>query len=57
MGLAQQGHDARSIAGRCGISIGEAELVVALSRKELGFNADEESEDGDGRANADDPRR
>lgn len=57
MGLAQQGHDARSIAGRCGISIGEAELVVALSRKEQGFDADEESEDGDGRANADDPRR
>lgn len=61
MGLAQQGHDARSIAGRCGISIGEAELVVALSRKEKSFAADEgredESEDGDGRANADDPRR
>jgi hypothetical protein len=61
MGLAQQGHDARSIAGRCGISIGEAELVVALSRKEQGFAADEvkndESEDGDGRASADDPRR
>jgi hypothetical protein len=61
MGLAQQGHDARSIAGRCGISIGEAELVAALSRKEQGFAADEkvedESEDNDGRASADDPRR
>jgi hypothetical protein len=61
MGLAQQGHDARSIAGRCGISIGEAELVVALSRKEQGFDAGDvrqgESEDYDGRASADDPRR
>ncbi len=57
MGLAQQGHDARSIAGRCGISVGEADLVVALSRKTGGFDASEESEDADGRASADDPRR
>jgi hypothetical protein len=65
MGLAQQGHDARSIAGRCGISIGEAELVVALSRKEQGFDVEveraneiaHESEDDDDRASADDPRR
>jgi hypothetical protein len=33
-GLAQQGLDARSIADRCDISIGEAELVAALSRKQ-----------------------
>jgi hypothetical protein len=57
MGLAQQGHDARSIAGRCGISVGEADLVVALSRKTGGFDASEEREDADGRASADDPRR
>ncbi len=31
--LAQQGLDAHSIAERCGISVGEAELVRALSQK------------------------
>lgn len=33
MGLAVRGVDAAGIAGRCGISIAEAELVVALSRR------------------------
>jgi hypothetical protein len=45
--LAQQGLDARSIAERCDISIGEAELVAALSRK-LGA-PNEKSEDDDER--------
>jgi hypothetical protein len=31
--LAEQGADARSIAERCSISVGEAELVLALTRK------------------------
>lgn len=31
--LAEQGADARAIAERCGISVGEAELVLALARK------------------------
>jgi hypothetical protein len=60
MVFAQQGQDARGIAGRCGISIGEAELVVALSRKGQGYPTiedNEESEDGNGRTSADDPRR
>lgn len=35
--LAQQGHDAAGIAGRCGISIAEAELVAALSRSSAEF--------------------
>jgi len=34
VGLAQQGLDVRSIAERCAISIGEAELVAALVRKQ-----------------------
>lgn len=33
MGMAIRGVDAAGIAGRCGISIAEAELVVALSRR------------------------
>ena len=31
--LSEQGADARTIAERCGISVGEAELVLALTRK------------------------
>jgi hypothetical protein len=46
IGLAQQGMDARSIADRCDISIGEAELVAALSRKQetLPKNSEEDHE-------------
>ncbi len=33
VGLAQQGLSADDIAGRCGISVGEAELILALARK------------------------
>ena len=44
--LAQRGLDAQSIAEQCGISVGEAELVLALSRNK------QEYEDGE-----DDPRR
>jgi hypothetical protein len=41
--LAQQGLDARAIAERCQISIGEAELVLALSRrKDPGTKGDED---------------
>lgn len=33
VGLAQQGMTADAIAERCGISVGEAELILALARK------------------------
>lgn len=46
MMLAQRGIDAAGIAEQCGISVGEAELVLALSRNR------QEYEDGE-----DDPRR
>jgi hypothetical protein len=43
MALAVRGVDAAGVAGRCGISIAEAELVVALSRRpETGTNEREE---------------
>lgn len=32
--LAEKGADAQSIAARCGISVGEAELVLALTQKQ-----------------------
>jgi len=45
MSLAQQGMPADGIAGHCGISIGEAELVAALARSDSGFNRqDDENE-------------
>lgn len=44
--LAQQGLDARGIAERCNISIGEAELVAALTRKQ---QPNQDSEDDDER--------
>ncbi len=40
--LAQRGVDAASVAEQCGISVGEAELVLALSR-----NKQEYEDDGD----------
>ncbi len=42
MMLAQRGMDAQSVADQCGISVGEAELVLALSR-----NKQEYEDDGD----------
>lgn len=33
VGLAQRGMDAEAIAGRCGISVAEAELIRALARQ------------------------
>lgn len=44
MALAQRGYDARGIAAECGISVGEAELVSALSRNAANF--DDEVDDG-----------
>lgn len=44
MALAQRGYDAQGIAVECGISVGEAELVLALSRNTAGF--DDEVDDG-----------
>jgi len=40
MTLAQNGHEAGAIANRCGISIGEAELVAALARN-VNLNEDD----------------
>ncbi len=46
--LAHRGFDARGVADECGISVAEAELVLAMSRDEKDF--DSEVEDGaDGR--------
>lgn len=45
MHLAQRGMDEQGIANQCGISIGEAELVLALSRNK------QEYEDHDGKNN------
>lgn len=47
--LAQQGMPATGIAGHCGISIGEAELVAALARGESEFERHQRGEDHDER--------
>lgn len=47
--LAQQGMPAAGIAGHCGISIGEAELVAALARGGSDFGRHEQGEDRDER--------
>ena len=44
MALARRGFDARGIADECGISIGEAELVLAMSRDQALFQ--DEVDDG-----------
>ncbi len=49
MALAQQGMSAAGIAGRCGISIGEAELVASLARSGTAFERHEQGEDRDER--------
>ncbi|MBK7767092.1 MAG: DUF2802 domain-containing protein [Sulfuritalea sp.] len=49
MALAQQGMPAAGIAGHCGISIGEAELVAALARGESEFDSLQQGEDRDER--------
>jgi hypothetical protein len=49
MSLAQQGMPAAGIAGHCGISVGEAELVAALARNESEFKPQEDEEDGNER--------
>lgn len=36
--LAQRGMNAQAIAGQCGISVGEAELVMALSRNKQEYD-------------------
>lgn len=45
MVLAQQGMPVSGIAGHCGISVGEAELVAALARSAPNFERHETSED------------
>ena len=49
MVLAQQGMPAAGIAGHCGISIGEAELVASLARSGNEFERHEKGEDRDER--------
>lgn len=49
MALAQQGMAVDGIAGHCGISIGEAELVAALARGASEFEQHEHGEDRDER--------
>ncbi len=43
--LAERGFDARGVAEECGISVAEAELVLAMSRDEKTFD-DEDDHDG-----------
>ncbi|MBL8489014.1 MAG: DUF2802 domain-containing protein [Rhodocyclaceae bacterium] len=52
MALARKGLDPAGIAGRCGISIGEAELVASLSR---GVPLDEELKEEDEYGGSDHP--
>jgi hypothetical protein len=47
MALARQGMSANGIAGRCDISIGEAELVAAMARSASEFEHHEQGEDRD----------
>ncbi len=49
MSLAQQGMPPEGIAGHCGISLGEAELVAALSKSEEEFERENLDEDRDDR--------
>jgi hypothetical protein len=49
MTLAQQGMPAAGIAGHCGISIGEAELVASLARSGSEFERQERGEERDER--------
>lgn len=49
MVLAQQGMPAAGIAGHCGISIGEAELVASLARSGTEFERQKTGEDRDER--------
>lgn len=49
MTLAQQGEPPAGIAAQCGISVGEAELVAALTRGEPGFALHEKESDHDDR--------
>lgn len=49
MALARQGMPVAGIAGQCGISIGEAELVAALARGESEFDSLQQGEDRDER--------
>ncbi len=49
MAMAQQGMPVAGIAGHCGISIGEAELVAALARGESAFDSLQQGEDRDER--------
>ena len=48
MTLARQGLPAAGIAGRCGISVAEAELVAALARGDAEFEVNDEGEERDG---------
>ena len=50
MALARQGLAAAGIAGRCGISIAEAELVAALARGDSEFERHPQREDRDERS-------
>ena len=49
MVLARQGMPVNGIAGHCGISIGEAELIAALARSGSEFERHEQGEDRDER--------
>jgi len=53
--LAQRGYDAKGIAGECGISVAEAELVLAMSDGSKTFD-DEVNDGGSGQGERVEPR-
>ena len=46
--LAQRGFDARGVAEECGISVAEAELVLAMSRDDMDFDSEVDDGEADG---------
>lgn len=46
--LAQRGFDARGVAEECGISVAEAELVLAMSRDDKDFESEVDDGEADG---------
>lgn len=46
--LAQRGFDARGVAEECGISVAEAELVLAMSRDDKDFDSEVDDGEADG---------
>lgn len=55
--LAQRGFDARGVAEECGISVAEAELVLAMARDKTDFDREVEDDGPGQRVSAESPGR